>query len=114
MDTISIISLVASIVSLVLGIVAIALSFASERRSRESYEKTRDALDKISTMSAVIETTVKDNQTRLLDTLSEIANPKAPSLQDQATAAIIQGLLQNAGGAEQLLKFAERAQKSQK
>ena len=109
------------ITSIVLAIVAISTSKSAERESRENYQKTKDVLAEIDKRSAVIESTVTENQQQLLDTvtnlLQETAAPPKANMEEQFMGALMQTMLTDPAKGSEIMKglmpFVEMSQRQE-
>ena len=95
MDAYFVVSLVVGVVSTVLAVVAIWHSTQSERKSLDNYNHTKSALAEIITKAAVIESTVTNSQTKLLETVTDIARPRQETAEEMFMKSVVPAILQN-------------------
>lgn len=96
------------IVSLTVGIISIILAGVAIWLSTLNYERTKDVLSEISEKAAVIEGTVSDTQTKLVDTVTAIATPKEETQEEKITQAILPLIVKNPEFLERLMKMSEQ------
>lgn len=110
LDLLTIVSLIVGFLSIVLAIMTIFFSRTTEKETRDNFDKTKevmnnqyndnkDVLSEITKQAAVIESTVKDGQQQLMETvttiLKETTIPKQTTQEEQMTAALLQAFLQD-------------------
>ncbi len=93
-----------SIVAIILSIVAIVQAAFSEKRSRENNKDTANLLSEIRIKAEVLEALASQTQGKLLDTVTAIANPQKPNLDDQMKVELTRGIMQSPGGLKDLLE----------
>ncbi len=108
MDISVVVALVVGAVSIVLALVAIWHSWQSERKSNENYNLTKDLLSDMSQKAAVIEATVNNTQTNLVDTITEIAKPKQDSQEEMLMNALLPMLMQNPEALVRLTRLSDQ------
>ena len=108
MDISVVLALVVGAVSIVLALVAIWHSWQSERKSNENYNLTKDLLSDMSQKAAVIEATVNNTQTNLVDTITEIAKPKQDSQEEMLMNALLPMLMQNPEALVRLTRLSDQ------
>ena len=108
MDISVVVTLVIGVVSIVLALVAIWHSWQSERKSNENYNLTKDLLSDMSQKAAVIEATVNNTQTKLVDTITEIAKPKQDSQEEMLMNALLPMLMQNPEALVRLTRLSDQ------
>ena len=96
------------IVSLTVGIVSIILAGIAMLISTLNYERTKDVLSEISEKAAVIEGTVSDTQTKLVDTVTAIAKPKEETQEEKMTQAMLPHILNNPELLERVIAMSEK------
>ena len=82
------------IVSLTVGVFSIVLAGVAMLISTLNYERTKDVLSEISEKAAVIEGTVSDTQTKLVDTVTAIAKPKEETQEEKILQAMLPSIIQ--------------------
>ena len=95
------------IVSLTVGVISIILAGVAILISTLNYERTKDVLSEISEKAAVIEGTVSDTQTKLVDTVTAIAKPKEETQEEKILQAMLPSMIQNPDLLERLMKMSE-------
>ena len=108
MDISVVVALVVGAVSIVLALVAIWHSWQLERKSNENYNLTKDLLSDMSQKAAVIEATVNNTQTNLVDTITEIAKPKQDSQEEMLMNALLPMLMQNPEALVRLTRLSDQ------
>jgi hypothetical protein len=93
-----------SIIAIILSLVAIVQTALSEKRSRENNKDTGNLLSEIRIKAEVLEALASQNQGKLLDTVTAIANPQKPDIEDQMKFEMAKGIFQNPGALTDLLK----------
>lgn len=89
-------------VSLIVGIVSIVLAAQAMLLTFLAYRGTQGALSEIRKKAALIDRAVSGTQAKLVDTVTEIANPRKESQEEKVANAIL--LLSNATQDPQLLE----------
>ena len=108
------VSLVIGVVSVTLALVAIWHSTQSERKSTENYHRTKEVLAEISEKSAVIANTVSNTQSKLVDTITEIARPTRESTDEMLIKTLLPAMLEKPELMEQFSKLAQQQEGTQR
>ena len=95
------------IVSLTVGVISIILAGVAMVISTLNYERTKDVLSEISEKAAVIEGTVSDTQTKLVDTVTAIAKPNEETPEEKILQAMLPSMIQNPDLLERLIKMSD-------
>ena len=103
MDAATVVSLVLGIVSIVLALVAIAVTFII-------YDRTKDVLSDISEKAAAIETTVSGTQTKLVDTVTEIAKPQKETQEEMLMRTLLPEMMKNPDLLERFVRLGNEQQ----
>ena len=103
MDAATVVSLVVGIVSIALALVAIAVTFII-------YDRTKDVLSDISKKAATIETTVSGTQTKLVDTVTEIAKPQKETQEEMLMRTLLPEMMKNPDLLERFIKLGNEQQ----
>ena len=99
-------------VSLTVGGFSIILAAFAMVISTLNYERTKDVLAEISKQAAVIEGTVRETQSKLVDTVTSIAKPKEETQEDKLLGALLPSMVNNPQLLEQMIRLGEQQGKS--
>ena len=108
MDAYFVVSLVVGVVSIVLAVVAIWHSNQSERKSLDNYNRTESVLAEITAKATVIENTVSNTQTKLVDTITDIARPRQETTEEMFMKSVVPAILQNPKLLKQLVDLSKQ------
>ena len=100
------VSLIVGISSVALAVFAIWYGNQSRRESVENYNRTKDVLAEISTKAAVIEATMNNTQTKLVDTLTDIVRPQRET-QEEMMMRVLAPMLGNPDALTNLERLAQ-------
>ncbi len=102
-----------AIVSLTVGVISIILAGIAIWLSTLNYERTKDVLAEISKQAAVIEGTVSETQSKLLDTVTAIAKPKEETQEDKLLETLLPEMMKNPELLATLMKAGQQQGRSQ-
>ena len=114
MDAYFVVSLVVGVVSIVLAVVAIWHSNQSERKSLDNYNRTESVLAEITAKATVIEKTVSNTQTKLVDTITDIARPRQETTEEMMLKTLLPAMVQNPELLKQLAEISNQKPQRQK
>ena len=110
MDAVTVISFVLAAVSTTLAVVAIVISILNERKSTANYNQTKDVLAEISSKAAVIAESVGETQSKLVDTVSEIARPTQRTQDEMIFSLMSTMLTQDPDAIQKLIQVSQGQQ----
>ena len=74
------------------------------------YDRTKDVLSEINKQAAVIEETVSRTQTKLVDTVAEIAKPQKETSEEILLKTLLPAMVQDPALMERMMEFGNKQQ----
>ena len=99
------------VVSLTVGVFAIVVAFLSIVLSVLIHNSAKDVLAKIDKRVSVTEEIVRGTQTKLVDTLTDIARPPKPTEQEMLLQIMLPAIINNPNLIGQLAELSQQAEK---
>ena len=101
---------IVAVVSLTVGVMSILVGVASIIFGARTYNATKDVLAEIDKRVGVIEEIVRGVQTKLVDTVTEIAKPQRATMEEQIMQMMLPAMLNNPDGMQQMKQLMELGQ----